>query len=89
MSTHLVGQRVKRLEDPDLLSGRGQFVDDLHLPNMVHAAFLRSPFAHARITAIDVSKAASMPGVPSAPRRSACRARRRERARGKRRRKGV
>ncbi|MED5360524.1 MAG: hypothetical protein VYD85_19205, partial [Pseudomonadota bacterium] len=63
MSTHLVGQRVKRVEDPDLLSGRGQFVDDLHLPNMVHAAFLRSPFAHARITAIDVSKAASMPGV--------------------------
>ena len=63
MSTHLVGQRVKRLEDPDLLSGRGQFVDDLHLPNMVHAAFLRSPFAHARITAIDVSEAVSMPGV--------------------------
>ena len=63
MSTHLVGQRVKRVEDPDLLSGRGQFVDDLHLPNMVHAAFLRSPFAHARITAIDVSEAVSMPGV--------------------------
>ena len=63
MSTHLVGQRVKRLEDPNLLSGRGQFVDDLHLPNMLHAAFLRSPFAHARITSIDLSEASSMPGV--------------------------
>ena len=63
MSTHLVGQRVKRLEDPDLLSGRGQFVDDLHLPGMLHAAFVRSPFAHARILNIDVSEAAALPGV--------------------------
>ena len=64
MSTHLVGQRVKRLEDPDLLSGRGQFVDDLNLPGMLHAAFVRSPVAHARILNIDVSEAAA-PGRPS------------------------
>ena len=63
MSTHLVGQRIKRIEDPNLLSGRGQFVDDLKLPNMLHAAFMRSPLAHARITSIDVTEASSMPGV--------------------------
>ncbi|MEL0021730.1 MAG: hypothetical protein VW709_17835, partial [Rickettsiales bacterium] len=63
MSTHLVGQRIKRLEDPDLLSGRGQFVDDLQIPHLLHAAFLRSPLAHARIRSIDTSAAAGMPGV--------------------------
>lgn len=63
MSTHLVGQRVKRLEDPDLLSGRGQFVDDLNLPGMLHVAFVRSPVAHARIQGIDISEAAALPGV--------------------------
>ncbi|PPR63869.1 MAG: Caffeine dehydrogenase subunit alpha [Alphaproteobacteria bacterium MarineAlpha4_Bin2] len=63
MSTHLVGQRVKRLEDPDLLSGRGQFVDDLNLPGLLHVAFLRSPLAHARIRSIDTSEAASLTGV--------------------------
>jgi len=63
MSTHLVGQRIKRLEDPDLLCGRGQFVDDLQIPHLLHAAFLRSPLAHARIRSIDTSAAAGMPGV--------------------------
>ena len=63
MSSHLVGQRIKRIEDPDLLSGRGQFVDDLQMPNMLHAGFLRSPYAHAHIKSIDVSEAATMPGI--------------------------
>ncbi len=57
------GARIKRLEDPRLLTGRGQFVDDLHLSGMLHAAFLRSPFAHARIRAIDPSPALALPGV--------------------------
>ncbi len=46
-----------------LLAGRGTFVDDLRLPRMVHAAFLRSPHAHARIRSIDISRAAAAPGV--------------------------
>ena len=58
-----VGQRVKRLEDPDLLTGKGRFVDDLRLPGMVECAFVRSPFAHARVGAIDVSGARAVPGV--------------------------
>ena len=63
MSTHLVGQRIKRLEDPDLLSGRGQFVDDLKIPGLLHAAFLRSPVGHARIHGIDKANAMMMPGI--------------------------
>ena len=43
------GARVARLEDPALLTGRGQFVDDINLPGALHAAFVRSPHAHARI----------------------------------------
>lgn len=63
MSTHLVGQRIKRIEDPDLLSGRGQFVDDLQIPGLLHAAFLRSPLGHARIRNIDTSAAIQSEGV--------------------------
>src|SRR4051794_11890978 len=60
----LIGQRIKRREDPRLLTGRGTFVDDLHpLPNIQHAAILRSPHAHARIRHVDVSKALALPGV--------------------------
>ncbi|MEQ8804811.1 MAG: xanthine dehydrogenase family protein molybdopterin-binding subunit, partial [Rhodospirillales bacterium] len=62
-STAFVGQRVKRLEDPDLLTGRGQFLDDLKLPGMLEAAFVRSPFAHATFTEIDAAEARSLPGV--------------------------
>ena len=57
------GQRVKRLEDPALLRGRGRYVDDIHLPDMLHAAFLRSPVAHARILRVDKARAEAMPGV--------------------------
>jgi aerobic carbon-monoxide dehydrogenase large subunit len=58
-----VGQPVKRFEDPKLLTGRGVFVDDITLPNMLHAAVLRSPYAHARIKSIDVSAIRNLPGV--------------------------
>ncbi|MEE2822202.1 MAG: xanthine dehydrogenase family protein molybdopterin-binding subunit [Acidobacteriota bacterium] len=58
-----VGQSVKRREDPRLLTGRGTFVDDIKMPNMHHAAILRSPRPHARIISIDPSKALAHPGV--------------------------
>jgi carbon-monoxide dehydrogenase large subunit len=54
---------VRRREDPRLLTGAGQFVDDLRLPGCLHAAMLRSPHAHARIRAIDVAAARVGPGV--------------------------
>ena len=57
------GQSLKRFEDVTLLTGRGSFVDDIKLPDMVHTAVLRSPHAHARITSIDVSQALNLPGV--------------------------
>jgi carbon-monoxide dehydrogenase large subunit len=59
----LVGQRVKRKEDPRLLTGQGEYVDDVVMVHMWHAAFLRSDVAKARITRLDVSAAAAMPGV--------------------------
>jgi aerobic carbon-monoxide dehydrogenase large subunit len=57
------GASVLRKEDPDLLAGRGNFVDDIHLPGMLHAAVLRSPFAHARIKRIDTAPALALEGV--------------------------
>ena len=58
-----VGQSVQRLEDPNLLRGGGRFIDDLKLPELLEAAFVRSPHAHARFTGIDVSGALEVPGV--------------------------
>ena len=58
-----VGQSVQRLEDPNLLRGNGRFIDDLDLPELLEAAFVRSPHAHARFTEIDVSGALEVPGV--------------------------
>ncbi len=63
MSGKLVGSRVKRNEDPRLLTGRALFVDDVERPGMLHVAFLRSPFAHARITSVDTEMAREAPGV--------------------------
>jgi carbon-monoxide dehydrogenase large subunit len=54
---------VRRREDPRLVTGTGAFVDDLRVPGCLHAAFLRSPHAHARVGAIDVSAALKSPGV--------------------------
>ena len=59
----VVGARTKRNEDPRLLTGQALFVDDVELPGMLHAAFLRSPYAHARLGKIDVARAREMPGV--------------------------
>ncbi len=63
MTTQFFGERIKRNEDPRLLTGQALFVDDVDLPNMAHAAFLRSPYAHARIKSIDVSRALQREGV--------------------------
>jgi aerobic carbon-monoxide dehydrogenase large subunit len=63
MTTRYFGARVQRNEDERLLTGRALFVDDVELPGMLHAAFLRSPHAHARIRAIDVSAALRCEGV--------------------------
>ena len=58
-----VGTSVHRVEDPRLLTGQGMFIDDLVLPGMLHAAFVRSTIAHGRIVSIDTAAAATMPGV--------------------------
>jgi carbon-monoxide dehydrogenase large subunit len=57
------GQPIKRLEDKFLLTGKSKFIDDLELPRMLHAAFLRSDYAHAKILKIDVTEARKHPGV--------------------------
>jgi aerobic carbon-monoxide dehydrogenase large subunit len=57
------GMRIKRLEDPRLLTGRGRYLDDLGLPRMLFASFVRSPHAHARIVRIDTQAASALPGV--------------------------
>ena len=61
--SQFVGKSVRRNEDARLLTGRAQFVDDVHLPGMLHAAFLRSDHAHARLLGVDLSKARKHPGV--------------------------
>ncbi len=63
MATRLFGAPIKRREDPRLLAGQGCYIDDLALPGMLHAAVLRSPYAHARIRRLDVSAARALPGV--------------------------
>lgn len=61
----VIGQAVKRKEDKRLLIGKGIFVDDIVLPEMLFASFVRSPYAHARIKGIDASGAMKLPGVVS------------------------
>src|SRR5258708_309615 len=63
MTTRFFGAAVKRNEDRKLLTGQGLFIDDVELPGMLHAAFLRSQVAHARIRSIDVSRALKRPGL--------------------------
>src|SRR5437588_3210321 len=58
-----VGAALRRTEDPRLLRGEGQYVGDLSFPGMLHAGFVRSPHAHARIRSIDLVAARSLPGV--------------------------
>ncbi len=59
----IFGHSVGRLEDAPLLRGTARFVDDIALPDMLEIAFLRSPFAHARIGDIDITAALAVPGV--------------------------
>src|SRR5689334_7980982 len=63
MTTKLLGEPVKRLEDPRLLKDQVQFLDDIQRHGMLHGAVLRSQYAHARIKKLDVSKAQALPGV--------------------------
>jgi aerobic carbon-monoxide dehydrogenase large subunit len=58
-----LGRSVPRLEDARLLRGAGRFVDDIKLPDLLHATFVRSPLAHARIRGVDVAAARDLPGV--------------------------
>jgi len=58
-----VGRGVPRVEDPHLVTGRTEFIDNVVLPGMLHAAILRSPVAHARIVSIDINEAEKLPGV--------------------------
>src|SRR5688500_6319490 len=68
MSVHptipqFIGARVRRREDPALITGQGKYVADIQLEGMLHMAMLRSPYAHARIVSIETIAAREMPGV--------------------------
>ncbi|MBI2986184.1 MAG: xanthine dehydrogenase family protein molybdopterin-binding subunit [Deltaproteobacteria bacterium] len=59
----VIGQPIKRKEDQRLITGKGIFVDDIVLPEMLHASFVRSPYGHAYVKRIDASRALGLPGV--------------------------
>ena len=59
----LIGTRVVRVEDPDLLTGKGTFIANLRVPGMVHGFFVRSTMAHALIRSVDADAARRSPGV--------------------------
>ncbi len=63
MATRVFGTSIKRREDPRLITGESKYLDDIQLPGMLHAAILRSPYAHAKIKRINTKKAAKVPGV--------------------------
>src|SRR5919201_5443232 len=58
-----MGHSVRRKEDPRFIRGKGTYVDDVKLPNMLYMDIVRSPYAHATIQSIDASKALALPGV--------------------------
>jgi carbon-monoxide dehydrogenase large subunit len=60
---NVVGQRVRRREDPRFLLGQGEYVDDIAMDGALHAGFVRSPWAHATITSVDGWEASALPGV--------------------------
>jgi len=62
-ATRLFGSAIKRREDPRFITGRGTYVDDVKLPGMTYAVFVRSPHAHARIKSVNTAKTKSAPGV--------------------------
>ena len=59
----LVGKRIRRREDPRLITGTATYVEDIQMPGMLHAAVIRSPHAAANIRSIDIKAAAAAPGV--------------------------
>ncbi len=63
VGTRLVGTSVPRVEDDRLLVGAGRFLDDIRIPGMLHAVFVRSLYAHARVVSVDASAARAVPGV--------------------------
>src|SRR6185503_1304147 len=63
MGAKYFGAAVPRREDPRFLRGDGRFIDDVVLAGLVHAAFLRSPYAHARLARLNTDAARAMPGV--------------------------
>ncbi|HZC54943.1 MAG TPA: xanthine dehydrogenase family protein molybdopterin-binding subunit [Xanthobacteraceae bacterium] len=63
MTTKTIGKRIPRIEDADLIRGKARFVDDIHMSGMLHAVFVRSPHAHARILSIGKDGALGAPGV--------------------------
>lgn len=62
-ATTMIGARVRRLEDPRLLRGKGSYVDDISLPGTLHAVLVRSPYGHARIKRIDLAAVKATSGV--------------------------
>ena len=65
-ATRVIGTPMVRREDPALLTGEAKYTNDLAIPGALHLALLRSPYAHARITSVDVSGALEQPGVVAA-----------------------
>jgi carbon-monoxide dehydrogenase large subunit len=63
VAARFVGQRMPRLEDQRMVTGHGQYIDDLNKPGMVHVAFVRSAVARGRITGLDATQARRAPGV--------------------------
>ena len=66
VTTPSIGQPIKRKEDARLLTGATNWTDNIQLPGTLHMEIVRSPFAHAKITRIDVTAALAMPGVVAA-----------------------
>ena len=63
MPGSILGTRVTRVEDPDLITGRGRYVGDIQVARLASLAFVRSPIAHGRLRGIDTSAALAHPGV--------------------------
>src|SRR6266516_1794219 len=61
-----MGQRIRRREDPRLITGSSTYVDDLKLPGTLYMAVVRSPHAHARVKSVNLAPARSLPGVVAA-----------------------
>ena len=62
-SSGCLGVAMKRKEDPRFLRGKGRYVDDISLPNMLYMALVRSPYPHAEIKAIEISEAMNSPAI--------------------------